>query len=155
MTTNLQMTVAAYHATDPARVPAILDDGFRLDAPVRSDPGDFGRAVYFTTHAIRARAIGRAVLKAVLVLESPLRLSASDAYALVIDRFGFDTIHGHGDPASRHGEAERARAHFVGLGHDALVVEQGFMDYEIALYVPERVRHVEVWTPRQVGGVWV
>jgi len=124
----------AYHATTPDRAAKIIVEGFRLDVEHKSDPGDFGEAVYFTTCMSRAKAIGRAILEVELELANPIELSQSEAYALVIDKLGFDTIHGHGVDGARIEEAKKARAHFLELGNDALVSKRGPRDLEIAVY---------------------
>lgn len=128
------MKLTAYHATDMARASLILREGFRLDVEHRSDPGDFGQAIYFTTSLARARAIGKALLVVELDLKSPLELTDTAAYTLVIDVLGFDTIHGKSHPGGRHEAAEKAREHFLADGHDALVSRRGAEDLEIAVY---------------------
>jgi len=113
---------------------AILQEGFRLDVRHASDPGDFGLGVYFTTSIHRARAIGRVILEVFLDLENPLELSEEAAYALVLDKLGFDTIHGHGVPALRVREARKARDWFLGRGHDTLIVKKQSGDLEVVVY---------------------
>lgn len=138
------MRILAYHATTPDRAAKIIVEGFRLDVEHKSDPGDFGEAVYFTTCMSRAKAIGRAILEVELELVNPIELSQSAAYALVIDKLGFDTIHGHGADGARTEEAKKARAHFLGLGHDALISSRGRRDLEIAVYDLKAIRRTLV-----------
>lgn len=138
------MKLVVYHATRPDRAAQIVAEGFRLDVAHKSDPGDFGEAVYFTTCMSRAKAIGRAILEVELELANPVQLPQSEAYALVIDKLGFDTIHGHGDADERTAEAKKARAHFLGLGHDALVSDRGEGDLEIAVYDLKAIRKVQL-----------
>lgn len=128
------MRILAYHATRPDSAAKIVAQGFRLDVGHKSDSGDFGEAIYFTTCMSRAKAIGRAILEVDLELVNPVQLPQSEAYALVIDQLGFDTIHGHGVAGASMTEAKKARAHFLGLGHDALVSDRGEGDLEIAVY---------------------
>jgi len=45
-----------FHGTSQADT--VLADGFDIEAPRRSDPGDFGWGVYLTDEASRARAYG-------------------------------------------------------------------------------------------------
>lgn len=138
------MRIMAYHATRPDRAAQIVIEGFRLDVAHKSDSGDFGEAVYFTTCMSRAKAIGRAILEVELELVNPVRLSQSETYALVIDKLGFDTIHGHGVCGANVAEAKKARAHFLGLGHDALVSDRGDGDLEIAVYDLKAIRKVQL-----------
>lgn len=139
------MKFKAYHATDAVRASLILKEGFRLDVEHRSDPGDFGQAVYLTTSLARARAIGRVILVVELDLNSPLELSDSDAYALVIDKLGFDTIHGKSHPGGRPEACRKVREHFLAEGHDALISRRkapGEMEMEIAVYDLKAVKQV-------------
>ena len=138
------MRILAYHATTSDRAQNILFEGFRLDVSHKSDSGDFGEAVYFTTCMARAKAIGRAILEVQLELRNPVTLPQSEAYALVIDKLGFDTIHGHGVAGASLVEAKKARAHFLALGHDALVSKRGQRDLEIAVYDLTAIRRVHV-----------
>lgn len=138
------MRILAYHATRPDRAAKIASEGFRLDVAHKSDPGDFGEAIYFTTCMSRAKAIGRAILEVELELANPVQLPQSEAYALVIDKLGFDTIHGHGVAGASVAEAKKARAHFLGLGHDALVSDRGDGDLEIAVYDLKVIRKVQL-----------
>lgn len=138
------MRILAYHATTPDRAAKIITEGFRLDVEHKTDAGDFGEAIYFTTCMSRARAIGRAILEVELELVNPIELSQSAAYALVIDKLGFDTIHGHGIDGAREEQAKKARAHFLALGHDALVSNRGRRDLEIAVYDLKAIRQVMV-----------
>jgi len=132
----------AYHATKPDWAAKIIAEGFRLDVPHKSDSGDFGEAIYFTTCMSRAKAIGRAILEVHLELENPIQLPQSEAYALVIDKLGFDTIHGHGVAGASLAEAKKARAHFLKLGHDAMISKRGPKDLEIAVYDLRAIRRV-------------
>lgn len=125
---------SAFHATSMESAERILKKGFRLDVPHVSDPGDFGLGIYFTTNIHRARAIGRVILEVELRLVNPLRLSQKEAYRLVIDELGFDTIHGHGCPEKRAEEARKAREWFLEHGHDALISVRSSKDFEIAVY---------------------
>ena len=134
------MRLLAYHATTPDRAARILTEGFRFDVEHKSDAGDFGEAIYFTTCMSRAKAIGRAILEVELELANPIELPQSEAYALVIDKLGFDTIHGHGVAGASILEAKKARAHFLDLGHDALVSKRGRKDLEIAVYDLKAIR---------------
>ena len=136
-----------FHATDMARASLILREGFRLDAEHRSDPGDFGLAAYFTTSLERARAIGQVILTVDLELRSPIDLTDEDAYALVIDKLGFDTIHGRGHPGGRPEAARLAREHFLSQGNDALVSRRevcGERETEIAVYDLKAIRRVRL-----------
>jgi hypothetical protein len=137
-------TVKAFHATDAASAEQILREGFRLDVLHKSDPGDFGLAAYFTTYIHRARAIGRVILEVVLDLVNPLVLPEEDAYRLILDDLGFDTILGHGDPERRIKEARKAREWFLKEGHDALVSVRGPKDLEVAVYDLSRIRSVQL-----------
>jgi len=134
----------AYHATTTDRAARILTEGFRFDVEHKSDAGDFGEAIYFTTCMARARAIGRAILEVHLELSNPIELPQSEAYALVIDKLGFDTIHGHGVAGASILEAKKARAHFLALGNDALVSSRGRRDLEIAVYDLKAILQVVV-----------
>jgi hypothetical protein len=58
-----------YHGTTPANAAKIRAEGFDVDAPRRSDPGDFGWGIYLTDRPSRARSYGREVL-AVTIDES-------------------------------------------------------------------------------------
>jgi hypothetical protein len=138
------MRILAYHATRPDFAAKIIAEGFRLDVDHKSDSGDFGEAIYFTTLMARAKAIGRAILEVQLELENPIKLSQSEAYAFVIDKLGFDTIHGHGVAGASVGEAKKARSHFLALGHDALVSRRGPRDLEIAVYDLKAIRRTLV-----------
>ena len=137
----------AFHATDMARASMILREGFRLDVAHRSDPGDFGAAVYFTTSLERARALGKVILTVDLDLRSPVNLTDSDAYELVIDKLGFDTIHGRNHPGGRPEAARLAREHFLSKGNDALVSRRevcGEQEMEIAVYDLKAIRRVRM-----------
>jgi hypothetical protein len=138
------MTLKAYHATTQDRALRILSEGFRLDAGGKSDSGDLGEAVYFTTCMARAKAIGRAILEVVLELSNPVELPQSEAYALVIDELGFDTIHGHGVAGASLEEAKKARVHFLAAGHDALVSKRGPRDLEVAVYDLKAIKRVSL-----------
>jgi hypothetical protein len=92
----------------------------------------------------RARAIGRTILEVHLELSNPIELPQSEAYALVIDKLGFDTIHGHGVAGASILEAKKARTHFLALGHDALVSNRGRRDLEIAVYDLKAILQVVV-----------
>lgn len=141
------MKLTAYHATDMANASMILRGGFRLDVNHKHDPGDFGQAVYLTTSLARARAIGKVILTVELDLNSPLELSDSDAYALVIDKLGFDTIHGKNHPGGRHEAAEKAREHFLADGHDALISCRNVPceeEMEIAVYDLKAIKRVRL-----------
>lgn len=137
-------SLKVFHATTQDRAARILIEGFRLDVSQKSDSGDFGEAVYFTTCMARAKAIGRVILEVELELENPITLPQSDAYALVIDRLGFDTIHGHGVFGASLEEARKARAHFLSIGHDALISKRGPRDLEIAVYDLKVIRRILV-----------
>jgi len=50
------------HGTTSELAERILEEGFDLDAPRRSDPGDFGWGAYLTDEASRARSYGTKVL---------------------------------------------------------------------------------------------
>jgi hypothetical protein len=136
--------LTAYHATDMKNASLILREGFRLDADHRSDPGDFGQAIYLTTSIARAQAIGKAILTVDVELTSPLDLDSEAAYVLVIDVLGFDTIHGKNHPGGRHEAAQKAREHFLADGHDALVSRRGGDDLEIAIYDLKAIRRVRL-----------
>lgn len=138
------MRILAYHATTTDRAARILVEGFRLDVSQKSDAGDLGEAVYFTTCLARAKAIGRAILEVELELRNPIELPQSEAYALVIDKLGFDTIHGHGVAGANLGEAKKARTHFLAAGHDAMVSNRGRRDLEIAVYDLSSIKQIQV-----------
>lgn len=141
------MRITAYHATSMANASMILREGFRLDVEHRSDPGDFGQAVYLTTSMARARAIGAVILTVDLELKSPLELSDKAAYSLVIDVLGFDTIHGKNHPGGRHEAAEKAREHFLADGHDALISCRSVPceeEKEIAVYDLKAIKKVRL-----------
>ena len=138
------MRIFAYHATTTDRAARILVEGFRLDVKHKSDSGDFGEAVYFTTCMARAKAIGRAILEVELELKNPIELPQSEAYALVIDKLGFDTIHGHGVAGASLQEAKKARAYFLAQGHDAMVSRRGRRDLEIAVYDLSAIRQTVI-----------
>lgn len=138
------MRLIAYHATTSERAARILAEGFRLDVGHKSDSGDFGEAVYFTTCMARAKAIGRAILEVELELRNPIELPQSKAYALVIDELGFDTIHGHGVAGASLEEAKKARAHFLAAGHDAMVSNRSRRDLEIAVYDLSSIRQIRI-----------
>ena len=52
-----------FHGTGSAEAARILAGGFDLEAPRRSDPGDFGWGAYLTDQSSRARAYGEQVLR--------------------------------------------------------------------------------------------
>jgi hypothetical protein len=139
--------LTAYHATDMVKASNILRQGFRLDVANRSDPGDFGQAVYLTTSMARAKAIGKAILTVDLELQSPLELTDAAAYALVIDVLGFDTIHGKSHPGGRHEAAKKAREHFLAQGHDAMISRRAVREeaeMEIAVYDLKAIKRVRL-----------
>lgn len=139
------MIFRAFHGTSSDRAVRILREGFRLDAGHLHDPGDFGRAVYLTTAYARARALGPAVLTVELDLHNPVDLSDEEAYALVIDKLGFDTIHGRSHAGGRMEAARLAREHFLGVGHDALLSRRnapGGGEVEVAVYDLHSIRSV-------------
>lgn len=138
------MRILAYHATTTDRAARILAEGFRLDVEHKNDSGDFGEAIYFTTLLARAKALGRAILEVELELRNPIELPQSEAYALVIDKLGFDTIHGHGVAGASREEARKARAHFLAQGHDAMVSNRGRRDLEIAVYDLAAIRRTVI-----------
>ncbi len=53
----------------------------RVDQVFASDPGDFGRGLYYTTSQARARQYGP-VLTKIIKLQNPLILSDAEAYQL-------------------------------------------------------------------------
>ena len=141
------MKLTVYHATDAQRASMILREGFRLDVNRRTDPGDFGLAAYFTNQFSRAKAMGRVVLTADLELRNPIQLKDSEAYELVIDKLGFDTVHGRSHPGGRQEAAKLAREYFLGKGHDALLSTRsalGEVETEAAVYDLNSIRNVRL-----------
>ena len=51
-----------FHGTGDSQATTILAEGFDIEAPRRSDPGDLGWGIYLTDSASRARAHGYQVL---------------------------------------------------------------------------------------------
>jgi len=51
------------HGTHPDTAEKVLADGFDVEVPRRSDPGDFGWGVYLTSKLSRAKSYGSTILE--------------------------------------------------------------------------------------------
>jgi len=85
-----------------------------------SDPGDFGRGIYYTTNKSMARAYGidKKIETIKLELKNPLQLTEEEAYDLAEK---YNTL-GHGvDEATRIKNAERMTKDLLAQGYDGII----------------------------------
>jgi len=79
---------AIYEKATTTGIPARHGQGEgKSNRPYSSDPGDFGRGIYYDTSYHRAASYGRDVEKIVLKFKNPLVVTAKEAYKLS-DKFG-------------------------------------------------------------------
>lgn len=98
----------------------------RINLPFASDPGDFGRGIYYTTNYHNAKAYGP-VEKSILKLQNPIVLSVEEAYQLA-DKY--HTVHLPNDNVKRTTQemlaqlvtnAETMTRAMISQGYDGLV----------------------------------
>jgi hypothetical protein len=91
-----------------------------------SDPGDFGRGIYYDTNYHRAKAYGE-VTKSILKLTNPIVLSSSEAYEIAEK---FQTVRLHDDWYTQNNSQDSMQARLINAqrmtefllnqGHDGL-----------------------------------
>lgn len=146
-----------WHGVGSLEVWKRLKDGRPMEIPEQytHDPGDYGRALYFTDLQLRAKAYAathegkRLLVQATLELMKPLVIdwrpggagSALDPQhpanlmlQLLEERFG-DPV--KGAPEVREAIAQRWRRELMAEGYDAIVVHHK-EDTEIAVYDPAK-----------------
>lgn len=84
-----------------------------------SDPGDFGRGIYWTSVKAQAKAYGPEIRRERVRLDNPLRLTATQAYDLAARNYGKFP---RGDEGVMLIRAEAMTRDLLVQGHDGLVV---------------------------------
>ena len=63
-----------YHGTSRENKENILKEGFKIDAPLARDPGDWGRGIYFYPHKNLAQFLNLVVLKSEINITNFLKI---------------------------------------------------------------------------------
>lgn len=135
-----------YHSTYRDRADRILAYGFKVDAPRTSDPGDFGRACYFTAHRGRAAGWCPVLLSAEVTLDNPVEFEHSRAaYAWldeIVDMIGWHTV--RGSRWTRDLAAVALRQELMRRGHDGIVIHdpRGGECFEVAVFDESKISGV-------------
>ena len=120
-------------------------EGERYVREFASDPGDFGRGIYWTTSHARARAYGgKKTVPNVIKFKNPLVLPVNEAYDIA-GRFG--TIQEHSEE-KRIKNSEAMTHHLLSLGYDGLVsVSEMGDELEVVDFRPYKKKSVVIGEP--------
>jgi hypothetical protein len=149
-----------FHGTDDDRATAILADGFDMEAPRRSDPGDLGWGIYLTDRISRARAHGSSVLN-VDVDESRFARIANPYFLKGLQEVMPETreerlFHGvafkdgqmlsvKGSKEDRIATARLIRDTFLAAGFDGIIAGPDQMrQREVVVFNPEAVQSIRI-----------
>lgn len=103
-----------------------------VNRPYATDPGDFGRGIYWTTSEARAKSYGKTIERRVLVLANPKVLMVSEAYDLATE---YGTVGPNLSTEVRLKNSQRLTNDLVSQGYDSLVsINESMNEIEIVIF---------------------